>query len=59
MQVYQIQIKETLSKVVKIEADSLDDAIQMAKKCYQEENIVLDWSNFVSVEFGESLVLNE
>lgn len=53
MQVYQIQIKETLSKVVKIEADNLDEAIQMAQKSYQDEDIILDWSDFVSVEFNE------
>lgn len=53
MQVYQIQIKEILSKVVKIEAENLDEAIQMAQKSYQDENIVLDWGDFISVEFNE------
>ena len=37
--VYQIEIEETLQKVVKIKADSLEDAISIARDRYKMKNI--------------------
>lgn len=53
MQTYKIQIQETLSKTVEIQANTIDEALQIAQKSYQNEEIVLDWSDFVLVEFNE------
>lgn len=53
MQTYKIQIQETLSKTVEIQANTIDEALQIAQKSYQNEEIVLDWGDFILVEFDE------
>lgn len=53
MQTYKIQIQETLSKTVEIQANTIDEALQLAQKSYQNEEIVLDWGDFILVEFDE------
>lgn len=50
---YQIEIEETLQKVVEIEADSPDEAIIIAKEKYHNEEYVLDENDFKGVEFSE------
>ena len=39
---YNIEIEETLQKVVKIKANSLDEAIDIAKERYRNEEYILD-----------------
>lgn len=44
---YNVEVEETLSRVVEIEAESEIDAILMAKAMYLDEEIVLnadDWA---------------
>lgn len=53
MKVYQIEIEETLQKVVKIKADSLDDAISIAEERYRNEEYILNEDNFMGAEFRE------
>lgn len=53
MQTYKIKIQETLSKTVEIEANTIDEALQIAQQSYQNEEIVLDWGDFVLVEFNK------
>ncbi len=43
---YKIEISERLSKVININANSLEEAIEIAAQMYQKEDIVLDWSDF-------------
>lgn len=56
---YKIEISERLSKVVNINANSLEEAIETAERMYQNEDIVLDWADFdgnvVIKEFIENL----
>lgn len=59
---YNIEISERLSRVLNIDASSLGEAIEIAEQKYQDEEIVLDWTDFhdnvVIKEFRENL-LNE
>ncbi len=51
--VYQIEIEETLQKVVKIKANSLEDAISIAQERYKNEQYILNEDNFMGAEFRE------
>lgn len=51
--VYQIEIEETLQKVVKIKANSLDEAIDIAQNRYSNQQYVLDYEDYKGVEFSE------
>lgn len=48
---YQVEVRETLSKVVDIEASSEDEAIQLVKEQYQNEEIILDSENYIETEY--------
>lgn len=49
---YQIEITETLQRVIKIKADSADDAVEKARALYKNERIVLDYSDYTDTEFS-------
>ena len=51
--VYQIEIEETLQKVVKIKANSLEDAINIAHDRYRNEEYILNEDNLMDTEFRE------
>ena len=53
MKIYEIEIEELLQKVVKVEADSLDEAIDKVQDGYRNEEYVLDYNDFKGVEFRE------
>ena len=44
---YLVEIKETLSKQLKVEADTADEAIRQVKKLYHDSEIVLTADDFV------------
>jgi len=44
--IYEVEITETLQRVVEIEADSKDEAVEKVCKQYSDEKIVLDESDF-------------
>lgn len=45
--VFEVTVTEILSRTIEgIEADTLEDAIEQVKKDYENEDIVLDWSDF-------------
>lgn len=48
---YKIEIVETSSKFVKVEAESFPNALAQVKSDYEKERIVIDWSDFVAVQF--------
>lgn len=50
-QQFDIEIKEILSRVEKVEAESLDDAINKAMEMYYAQEIVLDAEDMKGVEF--------
>ena len=44
---YFVEIKETLSKQLRVEADTADEAISHVKKQYRDSKIVLTADDFV------------
>jgi len=42
-----IEVKEILSRVVSIDADSVDDAIDIVRDMYKKQEIVLDDGDFI------------
>jgi DpnD/PcfM-like protein len=53
METFKIEIQEFLSRIVEIEAKSIDEAISKAKEMYQNEEIVLDENDYVTNEIEE------
>lgn len=52
MKTFQIEVKETLAVVRNIEAETLEQAIAIAKEQYLNEEIVLNANHFIDVEFS-------
>lgn len=50
-QIFDIEIKEELSRVEHIKADTLDEAIDKAMEMYKKEQIVLDAEDMKGVDF--------
>ena len=48
---YRNRIEEVLSKFVRVEADSRDEAVAKVEKMYKDSEVVLDSGDFMSVEF--------
>lgn len=51
---YEVEVVETLVCEMKIEADTLDEALAILQDEYKNCNIVLNENDFVDVEFRES-----
>lgn len=50
---FNVQVKEILRRVVEIEAETLEDAINIAEDMYQNEEIVLDADDFAYMKIDE------
>lgn len=55
MQTFKLEIQETYSKIVEIEAETLSDALDIAHDMYNSEKIVLDASDFVTNTIEEHI----
>lgn len=53
MKTYKIEIKETLSRIIEIDANSLGSAISIVHEQYKNEEIILDSTYFLDVEFSD------
>lgn len=49
---YKIEVKETLSRIIDIEADNESEAIMKVKSKYITQDIVLDSSDYVDTEIN-------
>lgn len=49
---FKIEIKETLSRIIDIEADNEEDAIRKAREQYKNQKIVLDSSDYINTEIN-------
>lgn len=47
MQKYQVEINETLSRIIEVEAENENDAVSKIKDLYRKEKIVLDSSDYI------------
>lgn len=51
MKTFEIEVQELLSRVVEIEAKNLQEAFNIVNEQYKNEEIVLDYNDFVDVDF--------
>lgn len=51
MEIYKIEVKETLSRIIEIEANSIKQAFSKIQDLYKKEEIVLDSDDYVETEF--------
>lgn len=51
MRTFSIEIKEELARVVSIDAEDENEALAKVYQLYRGEEIVLDWDDFVNVDF--------
>lgn len=49
--VYQIDIEETLRKTIFVKAEDEENALDLAKELYDNEEVVLDEEDFVETEY--------
>ena len=49
---YQVEVTETLQRIVEVIAYTAEDAIIQVTQKYREEEIVLDSSDFIDVNIG-------
>ena len=47
LKAYKVEITETLHRIIEVEAASLDDAITEIRRKYQDEEIILDSSDYI------------
>ena len=52
MKTYEVKIHEILTRIVKVDAESEKQAIEKVQEMYDNETIVLDWSDCVSSEIN-------
>ncbi len=50
MVLFQVEIQETLRRVVILESESQTAALAQAESLYQQEEIVLDWQDWVDTQ---------
>ena len=53
MKVFKIEIKEALTQIVEIEANTVDEALDRVHEKYKNEEIVLDCNDHVTTEISE------
>jgi hypothetical protein len=46
---YEVEITETLQRIVEVEASTLDEAVSQVRERYKREEIILDSGDFVGV----------
>ena len=50
---FQIEVTETLSRIVSVKANDINEAIQKVREQYRQSEIVLDSEDFITVDFNE------
>ena len=49
--IHKIEINETLSRIIEIEADNEEEAIKEVKKQYMSEEIILNAEDYINTDF--------
>lgn len=47
---FEVEIEETISQCFKIEANSLEDALEKARELYQKDKLILDNCNLINTQ---------
>lgn len=50
---FKIEIQETLSRIIEVEADNIEEAIFKANEMYNNEEIVLSENDFVATKIDK------
>ena len=50
MQKYTIEVKETLQRLLEVEAENLNEAIEIVSKKYDDGEIILDFNDYVGCD---------
>lgn len=50
---FKIEIQETLSRIIEVEADNIEEAIFKANEMYNNEEIVLSENDFVETKIDK------
>jgi len=53
MKTFKIEVQETLSRIIEVEAQTEEEAYLIIKKMYSNEEIVLDSSDYIDTEIKE------
>lgn len=48
---FNVIIKETLEREIVVTANSKEEAEEKVRKRYEDAEVILDWEDFVAVEF--------
>jgi translation initiation factor IF-1 len=51
METFKIEVQELLARVVEVQAENIQEAISKVSEQYEKTEIVLDYSDFVEVNF--------
>lgn len=51
MDKYKVEITETLQKTVEVEADNKEDALHKVMKMYKNAEVILDYNDFIDLDF--------
>jgi flagellar biosynthesis regulator FlbT len=49
--IYNVEITETLQRIVKVSASDEREAVKLVRKQYRNEDIVLDSNDYIDTEF--------
>ena len=55
MKKYQVLFKETLERVIEINANNKEEALEIAEEMYKNCEVVLDYTDFSGYEISEYL----
>ena len=47
MKKFRVSFQETLERIIEIEAENEDKAQEIANEMYRNEEVVLDWQDFI------------
>ena len=50
MKEFSVEVIETLSRIVKVEANSVEEAVEMVSRQYDNQEIVLDYEDYKGYE---------
>lgn len=53
MKTFYIKITETLEKTVEVHANDIDEAIEKVEEACNDDEVELDWQDFVDREFED------